>query len=143
MNFGEKFKIGDIICSKHFINNKCMVVREIKTNHRGEEAVYMCDDLVIENQRWVAKERDSYFNEEYNWQLATDDQIIEYLSRFIEVDLGKIGDKYIAKYRDDGIYFQSTYISEEDFSLELNDLIGLKNILEDRLTNEKTNTSSF
>jgi len=132
MNFREKFQIGDIICTKRFHNNKCIVVREIRPDYNGNGIQYKCDDFVIENQGWVAVEKD-LFKREYNWQLATDDQIVEYLSRFIEIDLGKIGDKYIAKYRDDGIYFESTYISDESFSLELDDLIDLENVLKDRL----------
>lgn len=113
MKFEERFKPGDIICADNFHNGKCMIVAELKQSIHsnifdrsiGVEYKYTCDDLVIDNQRWSAYEHGGSFGSEYNWRIATDDDIVKYLSRFVRIPLGKIGEYYTAYLNDDGIMF--------------------------------------
>ena len=103
MKFQDKFKPGDIICSDRFHNGLCMVVESGKCGFTRDEFRYSCQDLVRENQLWSAYEFDSYmFNASYAWRIATDDDIANYLSRFLHTPLGKIG-AYDVELTDDGI----------------------------------------
>lgn len=105
MKFQDKFKPGDIICADNFHNGKCMIVAELKQSTYRAENKYTCDDLVIDNQRWSAYEHGGFYSAAYNWRIATDDDIVKYLSRFVRIPLGKIGEYYTAYLDDDGIMF--------------------------------------
>jgi hypothetical protein len=61
---------------------------------------YKCQDLVQENQGWLAYESDCV--KHYDWRIATDDDIANYLSRFLHIPLGKVG-AYDIELTDDGI----------------------------------------
>ena len=102
MKFQDKFKPGDIICSDRFHNGLCMVVEYGRNSSRDGEFYYGCDYLVRENQGWCAYEFDTFFSNPYNWRIATDDDIANYLSRFLHTPLGKIG-TYDVELTDDGI----------------------------------------
>ena len=120
MKFQDKFKHGDIICSDRFHNGLCMIVESGKCGFTRNEFRYSCQDLVQENQKWSAYEDkfkpgdiicsdrfhngfDSYtFNLSYDWRIATDNDIANYLSRFLHIPLGKIG-TYDVELTDDGI----------------------------------------
>ena len=99
MKFQDKFKPGDIICSDRFHNGLCMVVESGKYGFTRDGFRYSCQDLVRENQLWAAYESDNFI---YNWRIATDDDITNYLSRFLHTPLGKIG-TYDVELTDDGI----------------------------------------
>lgn len=102
MKFQDKFKPGDIICSDRFHNGLCMVVESSGISLKGEFH-YSCEDLVRENQGWLAYEFQSFFcTNPYDWHIATDDDIANYLSRFLHIPLGKVG-TYDVELTDDGI----------------------------------------
>lgn len=109
MKFQDKFKPGDIICSDRFHNGLCMVVESVKIGFVNGEFRYSCQDLVQENQLWSAYESDNLMFKHsydcriaYDWRIATDDDIANYLSRFLHTPLGKIG-TYNVELTDDGI----------------------------------------
>lgn len=101
MKFQDKFKPGDIICSDRFHNGLCMVVESTGTSLGGEFR-YRCNDLVRDAQNWLAYENDMYLTRPYNWRIATDDDIANYLSRFLHIPLSKVG-AYEVSLTDDGI----------------------------------------
>jgi len=130
MNFKDKFKPGDIICSDRFHNGLCMVV---SYNSFNGEFRYSCDDLVKEGQRWAAYEFDTMFNRPYDWRIATDDDIVKYLSRFVDIPLGKVGQFYFAKLTDDGIMLEDGMFTDKDVYLGVEELVDLKRIIQERL----------
>ena len=101
MKFQDKFKPGDIICSDRFYGGKCMVV-EWGCISIVNKFGYRCQDLVLENQSWIAYEFQSSNPNGYDWRIATDDDIANYLSRFLYIPLGKVG-TYDVELTDDGI----------------------------------------
>jgi len=102
MKFQDKFKPGDIICSDHFHNGLCMIVKSKGIGIFPERFRYGCEDLVRESQGWCACEFDTYIGNPYNWRIASDDDIANYLSRFLHIPLGKVG-AYEVELTDDGI----------------------------------------
>jgi hypothetical protein len=100
-----------------------------------EEAVYglgfkyRCIDLVKEDQRWSAYEFDTYFGKPNNWRIATDDDIVNYLVRYVQIELGKVG-TYNVKYLEDGIMLVD---SGDAIILDPEELIQLKQIIEQRV----------
>jgi hypothetical protein len=133
MKFKDKFKIGDIICSDRFHNGLCMVVESTKIGFVNDEFRYSCQDFVRENQRWGAYEFDTMFNRPYDWRIATDDDIVNYLSRFLDTPLGKVGQFYIAKLTDDGIMLEDLMFTDRDVHLGVEELVDLKRIIGERL----------
>lgn len=134
MKFKDKFKPGDIICSDRFHNGLCMVVVNGEISSIKNEFRYRCIDLVKEDQLWGAYESDNYmFNFPYDWRIATDDDIVKYLTRFVTVNLGKIGEHIVAEYRDDGIMLEDTMFTDMHFHLDVNELRDLKKIIDERL----------
>lgn len=134
MKFKDKFKPGDIICSDRFHNGLCMIVDYLNEDYFSGQYRYSCDDLVKEGQRWSAYENDNYmFNFSYNWRIATDDDIVKYLSRFIDIPLGKVGEHYVAKLTDNGIVLKDTMFTDSNVYLEADELIDLKRIIDERL----------
>ena len=133
MNFKDKFKPGDIICSDRFHNGLCMVVDYGNDNSWNGDFRYSCDDLVREGQRWSAYEFDTMFNKPYKWRIATDNDIAKYLSRFINIPLGKVGENYIAKLTDTGIVLEDTMFIDGNIHLEADELADLKRIIDERL----------
>ena len=134
MNFKDKFKPGDIICSDRFHNGLCMVVESVKESWRFDDDRwrYSCIDLVKEHQRWHAYERDDFmFKFDYNWRIATDNDIAKYLSRFVDIPLGKVGEYYLAKLTDDGIILTSEFV--DSIHLDANELADLKRIIDERV----------
>jgi len=81
--FDKQFKQGDIICSDKFLYCNCMVVKEDNYGSLYGNFGYTCDDLIVENQRWMAYEFDLYRENPYNWRIATDEDIAAYLERYI------------------------------------------------------------
>lgn len=81
ISFENQFKVGDMICSDRFHNGKVMIVEELKFSHG--EFRYRCQDLVIENQKWAAYELDRFCKKSNEWRLATDDDIVNYLSNYV------------------------------------------------------------
>jgi hypothetical protein len=134
MNFKDKFKPGDIICSDRFHNGLCMIVNYLNEDSVSGEYKYSCDDLVEQGQRWAAYENDNYmFNFSYNWRIATDDDIAKYLSRFIDIPLGKIGQFYLAKLTDDGVMLEDLMFTDRNIHLEAEELVDLKRIIDENL----------
>ena len=84
MKFEDKFKPGDIICSNRFRYGICMIVKKLELSINLDKYVYRCEDLIVEDQWWGAYERDSMWGVEYEWRIATDDDIVNYLSRFVK-----------------------------------------------------------
>jgi hypothetical protein len=133
MKFKDKFKIGDIICSDRFHNGLCMVVERFNPKDIWEDS-FTCQDLVTDHQKWRAYENDNYkFNVSYNWRIATDDDIVKYLSRFLETPLGKVGQFYFAKLTDDGITLEELMFTDRDVYLGVEELVDLKRIIDERL----------
>lgn len=130
MKFQDKFKPGDIICSDHFHNGLCMVVEYGRNSSIRGEFNYRCDDLVRENQGWCAYEFRTYTSYPYNWRIASDDDIANYLSRFVHIPLGKVGD-YEVTQTDKGICFDNGF----DFNIyfEAEELVQLGKIINERV----------
>ena len=135
MKFQDKFKPDDIICSDRFHNGLCMIVESGKVSPMwGDgEFVYHCQDLVREDQGWIAHEYIKPYWEEtpkYNWRLATDDDIANYLSRFLHIPLGNVG-FYNAELTDSGI----TIVRGDEvvLSLEAEELVQLGKIINERI----------
>jgi hypothetical protein len=130
MKFKDKFKIGDIICSDRFHNGLCMVVE--KLNHIWEDS-FTCQDLVKDHQKWKACEFDTTFDKPNNWRIATDDDIANYLSRFVDIPLGRVGEYYVAKLIDDGIMLEDLMFTDRDVHLGVEELADLKRIIDERV----------
>jgi hypothetical protein len=128
--FKYKFKPGDIICSDRFHNKSCMIVEKFNTGDIWEDN-FTCQDLIEDHQKWRAYEFDTIFNKPCNWRIATDDDIANYLSRFLDIPLGKVGQFYLAKFTDDGIILTSEV--SESIHLDANELADLKRIIDERL----------
>jgi hypothetical protein len=101
MKFQYKFKSGDIICSEDFHNGLCMVVEDGGESPFGGFA-YTCIDLVKDSQRWRAYESSRVDRVDQLWRIATDDDIATYLTRFLDIQLGKVGE-YEVEMTDNGI----------------------------------------
>lgn len=138
--FKDKFKIGDIICSDRFHNGLCMVVERFNPKDIWEDS-FTCQDLVTDNQKWRAYENEKWrayendkymFFNSYNWRIATDDDIAKYLSRFLDIPLGKVGEFYIAKLTDDGIMLDNL-VTYGDVHLGVEELVDLKRIIDERV----------
>ena len=130
MKFQDKFKPGDIICSDRFHNGLCMVVESGGTS-LNYEFRYSCKDLVRENQGWLAYEFESFFSSNpYNWRIATDDDIANYLSRFLHIPLGKVG-AYEVSLTDDGIKLDDG--RDYDIYFEAEELVQLNKIINERV----------
>jgi hypothetical protein len=129
MKFQDKFKPGDIICSDHFHNGLCMVVGYGGTSLGGEFR-YSCVDLVREEQGWVAYGNGKHITKPYSWRIATDDDIANYLSRFLYIPLGKVG-PYEVTLTDKGICFDNGF----DFNIyfEAEELVQLGKIINERV----------
>jgi hypothetical protein len=111
-----------------------MVVESVKESWRFDDDRwrYSCIDLVKEHQRWHAYERDDFmFKFDYNWRIATDNDIAKYLSRFVDIPLGKVGEYYLAKLTDDGIILTSEFV--DSIHLDANELADLKRIIDERV----------
>jgi hypothetical protein len=109
-----------------------MVVERFNPKDIWEDS-FTCQDLVTDNQKWRAYENDNYmFFNSYNWRIATDDDIAKYLSRFLDIPLGKVGEFYIAKLTDDGIMLDNL-VTYEDVHLGVEELVDLKRIIDERL----------
>lgn len=129
MKFQDKFKPGDIICSDRFHNGLCMVVESCGTTFE-EKFRYRCQDLVREDQRWLAYQWDVHVGYPYNWRIATDDDIANYLSRFLHIPLGSVG-FYNAELTDSGITIVRG--DEAVLSLEAEELAQLGKIINERV----------
>lgn len=133
MNFKDKFKPGDIICSDRFHNGLCMIVERYNPEDIWEEN-FICQDLVKDDQKWRAYENDKgLFNKSYDWRIATDDDIVKYLTRYINIPLGKVGEYYIAKLTDYGIVLEDLMFTSVDIHLEADELADLKRIIDERV----------
>lgn len=133
MKFKDKFKPGDIICSDRFHNGLCMVVEKYNPEDIWEES-FVCQDLVQDHQKWRAYENDKgVFNKPYDWRIATDNDIANYLSRFLDIPLGLVGDWYLAKLTDDGIMLEDRMFTDKDVYLDAKELADLKKIIDERL----------
>ena len=142
MEFKDKFKPGDIICSDRFHYGLCMIVEEGYVGLHREEFKYRCTDLVKEYQLWSAYEFD-VVDRPNNWRIATDDDIVNYLVRYVQIELGKVG-TYNVKYLEDGIMlgtYNVKYLedgimlvdSRDAIILDPKELIQLKQIIEERV----------
>lgn len=132
MKFQDKFKPGDIICSDRFHNGLCMVVESMGIS-LGSEFRYSCNDLVRDAQNWLAYENEMYLTRPYNWRIATDNDIADYLSRFVEIDLGKVG-FFEVKLTNNGIMLDGG--TDYTISFEAEELIQLGKIINERVVKE-------
>ena len=126
MEFKDKFKPGDIICSDRFHNGLCMIIEEVVY---GIGFKYRCIDLVKEHQRWNAYEFDTYFGKPNNWRIATDDDIANYVAGYVQIGFGKVGN-FDVRYLEKGIMLVD---SEDIIILDQEELIQLKQIIEERV----------
>ena len=129
MKFQDKFKPGDIICSDRFHNGLCMVVGYSGISLGGEFR-YTCVDLVREEQGWCAYENEMFLTKPYNWRIATDDDIANYLARFVRVQVPKIGN-WNVKLMDDGIMLDDGSDCAIYFTAE--ELVQLGKIINERV----------
>ncbi len=127
--FQDKFKPGDIICSDRFLNGSCMVVESGGTNFE-EYFRYRCNNLVRDDQNWLAYEFCQYKHTNNDWRIATDDDIAKYLSRFLHIPLGSVG-FYNAELTDSGITIVRG--DEAVLSLEAEELAQLGKIINERV----------
>lgn len=133
MKFKDKFKPNDIICSDSFHNGLCMVVEKYNPQNISEES-FTCQDLVTDHQKWRAYESDNYmFNFSYNWRIATDEDISKYLTRYLDIPLGKVGMFFNAKLTDDGIMLEDTMFTDRSIHLDAEELEDLRRIIDERL----------
>lgn len=130
MKFQDKFKPGDIICSDHFHNGLCMVVEDVGVSAISLAVRYECEDLVREDQGWFAYEFQTYNLYPYDWRIATDDDIANYLARFVHIPLGNVG-FYNAELTDNGITIVRG--DEAVLSLEAEELVQLGKIINERV----------
>ena len=130
MKFQDKFKPGDIICSDRFHNGLCMVVESGEISHINRKFRYICNDLVRDGQGWLAYENQSYSDRPYDWRIATDNDIANYLSRFLHTPLGKIG-TYDVELTDDGISLDDG--GEYDVYFTAEELVQLGKIINERV----------
>jgi hypothetical protein len=127
--FENKFKPGDIICSDRFHNGLCMIVEKLNPKDTWEVS-YTCQDLVVDHQKWRAYEYGTNVGHPpNNWRIATDDDIVKYLTTFLDIPIGKIGMFYLAKLTDNGIMLEDLMVCDRDFHLEVEELVNLKEIL--------------
>lgn len=133
MKFQDKFKPGDIICSDFFRNGLCMVVEScgISNLWGDDKFYYKCQDLVRENQVWRASEIESLWEVSYNWRIATDDDIANYVSRFVYIPLGKVG-HFKVSLLDDGILIDDG-VENGGMILEAEELVQLGKIINERV----------
>ena len=130
MNFKDKFKLGDIICSDRFHNGLCMVVERYNPEDIRKES-FTCQDLVTDHQKWRAYEFDTIFRKPNDWRIATDEDIAKYLSRFIDIPLGKVGQFYLAKLTDNGIMLEDLMLIDRSVYLNVEELADLKHIIDE------------
>jgi len=131
MKFKDKFTPGDIICSDRFHNGLCMVIERLNSKDIWEDN-FTCQDLIKDHQKWRAYEFDTMFRPN-NWRIATDDDIAKYLSRFIDIPLGKVGQFYLAKLTDDGIMLEDLLVTDRNVHLGVEELTDLKQIIDERV----------
>lgn len=129
MKFQDKFKPGDIICSDRFHNGLCMVV-ESNGISIGNEFRYRCNDLIEDGQSWLAYENETYLTRPYNWRIATDDDIVNYLSRFVHIQVPKIGN-WNVELMDDGIMLDDG--GDYNILLDVEELAQLGKIINERV----------
>lgn len=112
MPFENQFKPGDMICSDRFYNGKVMVVIKGSLSYY-DSFRYSCEDLVIENQTWAAREYDTNVGHpSMNWRLATDEDIVNYLTRFFTPSKQTVGYECDIEVIEDGL---NVYGPREDF----------------------------
>ena len=133
MKFQDKFKPGDIICSDRFYSGLCMVVESSRCGYTRNAFRYRCQDLVKEEQWWLAYKNRPHLSRPYNWRIATDDDIVNYLARFVHIPLGKVG-VYEVTLTDKGICFDNGF----DFNIyfEAEELVQLGKIINERVIKE-------
>lgn len=127
MNFKDKFKLGDIICSDHFRGGLCMVVERLNPKDIWEDS-FTCQDLVEDHQKWRAYEFDTMFNRPNNWRIATDDDIANYLSRHLTISY-KVGE-YEIRVLDNCLAIKGFDCT---LYLEADELVDLKRIIDERV----------
>lgn len=129
MDFIDRFKRSDIICSDRFRHGKLMIVEDYKNSFfmkNGElPPYYSCVDLFDENQGWGAYEFTG-FGEPYNWRHAKDSDYIREINKrlFIGEDLGPFGE--IVEVDDHHLWIQTetdTIGLSPDQALKLADFI--------------------
>ena len=125
MKFQDMFKPGDIICADKFHHGKCMIVESLRYSDYDNNFRYRCEDLVLDNQLWSAYESDPFWHESYKWRIATNKDIVNYLTRFVKIRLGKVGQHYSVFLEDDGVEFSSELFDESSIYLTADDLIDL------------------
>jgi hypothetical protein len=109
-----------------------MVVERLNPKDIWEDN-FTCQDLVTDHQKWRAYEFDTMFNRPNDWRIATDDDIANYLSRFIDIPLGKVGQFFLAKLTDDGIMLEDLMFTERNVHLGVEELADLKRIIDERV----------
>ena len=129
MKFQDKLKPGDIICSDRFHNCLCLIVESTGISLGGEFR-YRCNDLVKDAQNWLAYENEMYLTKPYNWRIATDDDIANYLSRFVHIQVPKIGN-WNVHLMDDGIMLDDG--GDYSVLLDAEELVQLGKIINERV----------
>lgn len=125
MKFQDMFKPGDIICADNFHNGKCMIVESLRHSDYENRFRYRCEDLVLNNQLWSAYESDEFWHIGYKWRIATDNDIVKYLTRFVKIPLGRIGEHHVVVLDDDGVELNSERFDEYSIHLSAEELIDL------------------
>jgi hypothetical protein len=99
----------------------------------GGEFYYRCQDLVKEEQWWLGYESRPHLSRPYNWRIATDKDIVNYLALFVDIPLGRIG-IYEASLTDSGIRLDDG--GEYAVYFEAEELIQLGKIINERVVKE-------
>jgi hypothetical protein len=106
-----------------------MIVEEGGYGLDPDRFSYRCVDLVKEDQRWSAYEFGTYRNPPYDWRIATDDDVANYVARYVQIGFGRVG-HFDVRYLEDGIMLVD---SEDTIILVPEELIQLKQIIEQRV----------
>lgn len=100
--FKDLFKPGDVICSDKFYQGRLLVVEGFNCGTHmdsySNDDYYTVSELFNEKQKWVAYKHTQFLGKEYNWRLATDDDMHRALEAFIESQDTSIGGVKISCY---------------------------------------------
>lgn len=126
MEFRDKFKLGDVICSNAFYNGKLMVVQKFSEAFSPfHGSCYVCDDMFIDNQGWCAYEHKDYIGEkiEYDWRLATDHDYLRNLENWMDIKY-TLSNHTECVISNNGIYILDGVILNPQEAIELRDIIN-------------------
>lgn len=125
MEFKDRFKKGDVICSDNFWSGSLMIVEEWNEPTKWHDGYFTCEDMFKNGQKWSAHDI-SNFGNPYNWRLATNEDYIKQIAKRINYNY-KISEFMDCTVTDKGINI--TDLSDETIYLEPEEAIKLRDII--------------